>query len=285
MTDKFSLAEFVPDIPEINIVDVGAMSLGPGSEPYAPLVDADRARVVGFEPNADECEKLRRIFGERHAFHPYFIGDGGEAIFYETNLAMTGSLYRPNRHLIEKFQNLYELMTVKETHKVQTCRLDDIEGLADTDFLKIDIQGAEVAALKGATKVLAGATLVQVEVEFLELYEGQPLFGDVDALLRGAGFQFHTFMEFGTRCFKPLLINNKPSAGMRQYLWSDAVYVRDFLKLNDVPRDKLLKLALMLHDLLGSFDLCHYVLMELDRRGGRALAPRYIQRLIHGVTA
>jgi FkbM family methyltransferase len=282
MADKFSLAEIVPDIPEINIVDVGAMSLGPGSEPYAPLVDANRARVVGFEPNPEECEKLRGIFGERHAFHPHFIGDGGEATFYETNLPTTGSLYRPNRHLIEKFQNLYELMTVKETHKVQTHRLDDVAGLEDTDFLKIDIQGAELAALKGATKVLAGATLVQAEVEFLELYEGQPLFGDVDALLRGAGFQFHTFMGFGTRCFKPLLVNNKPSAGMRQYLWSDAVYVRDFLKLNDVPNDKLLRLALMLHDLLGSCDLCHYVLMELDRRSGGALAPSYIQRLIHG---
>jgi len=46
-----------------------------------------------------------------------------------------------------------------------------------------------------------------------------------------------------------------------------------------------LKLALFLHDLLGSFDLCQYVLMELDRRGGEALAPGYRQRLIHGATA
>jgi FkbM family methyltransferase len=282
MKNKFSLAELVPDIQEIMIVDVGAMSLGPGTEPYASLIDADRARVVGFEPNEAECEKLRRMFGERHAFHPYFIGDGSEGTFYETNRAMTGSLYRPNRELVEKFQSLYELMTVKERHKVQTHRLDDIAGLEDVDFLKIDIQGGEVAALKGATKVLAGATLVQVEVEFLELYQGQPLFGDVDALLRGAGFQFHTFLGFGSRCFKPLRVNKNPNAGLRQYLWSDAVYVRDFLKLQDVPRDKLLKLAVLLHDLLGSFDFCHYVLTELDRRDGGAMAPDYLRRLVHG---
>ena len=54
----FSLTEIVPEIPVVKIVDIGAMLLG--SEPYAPLLSLDLALVVGFEPNPEECEKLRQ---------------------------------------------------------------------------------------------------------------------------------------------------------------------------------------------------------------------------------
>ena len=66
---------------------------------------------------------------------------------------------------------------------------------------------------------------------------------------------------------------------MRQFLWSDALYVRDFLDFQSVPEDKLLKLALMLHDLFQSCDLCLYILTEVDRRSGTGHAQRYLERL------
>lgn len=278
----FSLTEIVPEISVVKIVDIGAMLIEP--EPYAPLLSLDLASVVGFEPNPKECEKLRHTHGKPHRYYPYFIGDGGPATFYETNMTMTGSLYRPNRVLLEKFQNLHELTTLQRTHTVETKRLDDIEEIGDVDLIKIDTQGAELDIFRGATKALATATLIQTEVEFLEMYEGQPLFADVDVYLRGAGYQFHTFCGFGKRCFKPLLVNDDPNRGLRQFLWSDALYVRDFLNLKDVEEDKLLKLALMLHDLYQSFDFCLYVLTEVDRRNGGSLAETYARKLA-GVVA
>jgi hypothetical protein len=42
---------------------------------------------------------------------------------------------------------------------------------------------------------------------------------------------------------------------------------------------KLKKLAVLLHDILASYDLCHVVLEEIDRREARSLAPRYRERL------
>ncbi|MEE8505732.1 MAG: FkbM family methyltransferase [Kiloniellales bacterium] len=279
MVAQFSLVDLLPEIPEVNLVDIGAMLVDSGPGPYASLLRAGKARVTGFEPNSEECEKLHRTYGETHRFYPFFIGDGEDATFHETNMAMTGSLYRPNAALLEKFQNLHELMTLKQTHAVKTHKLDDIDDLGDVDLLKIDTQGAELDVLRGATKALAGATLVQVEVEFLDLYEGQPLFADIDTFLRGAGFRFHTFLRFSLRCFKPLLVGNDPNFGIRQLMWSDAIYVRDFLKLQALAEDKLLKLALMLHDLFQSFDFCHYVLSEVDRRNGSSLADNYLGRL------
>ena len=249
---QFSLTQVIPDIPTVNVVDIGAMSWGAGEEPYAPLLRLDKAKVIGFEPNKEECEKLRGLHSKTHEFYPYFIGDGGAAIYHETNFAMTGSLYPPNTKLLQQFHNLHELTVLQKRHPVETRRLDDIEEIADVDFIKIDVQGAEVDVFRGAPKTLAKAALIQTEVEFVELYEGQPLFADVDRVLRGAGYQFHTFHGSGQRCFKPLPKNNNPNRGHRQILWSDALYVRDFLDYPSVPEDKLLKLALMLHDLFQS---------------------------------
>ena len=276
---QFSLTEVIPDILTVNVVDIGAMSLGAGDEPYAPLLRLDKAKVIGFEPNKEECEKLRALHSKIHEFYPYFIGDGGAATYHETNFTMTGSLYPPNTKLVQRFHNLHELMVLQKMHPVETRRLDDIEGIGDIDYIKIDVQGAEVDVFRGAPKTLAKATLIQTEVEFVELYKDQPLFADVDRVLRSAGFQFHTFLGFGKRCFKPLKMKNRPNHGLRQFLWSDALYVQDFLDFQSVPEDKLLKLALMLHDLFQSYDLCLCILTEVDRRSGTAHARRYIDRL------
>jgi hypothetical protein len=71
-------------------------------------------------------------------FFPHFAGDGGPAIFHETNWALTGSLYQPNSRLLEKFQSLADVVTPVATHHVSTTRLDDIAEVSDIDFIKID---------------------------------------------------------------------------------------------------------------------------------------------------
>ena len=48
---QFSLTQVIPDIPTVNIVDIGAMSLGADTESYAPLLRINKAKVIGFEPN------------------------------------------------------------------------------------------------------------------------------------------------------------------------------------------------------------------------------------------
>ncbi|MCX7170903.1 MAG: FkbM family methyltransferase [Proteobacteria bacterium] len=260
----------------IEILDIGAAICE--SPSYQPLVDAGHARITGFEPNPQECERLNQVYGGTHRFFPHFVGDGGPATFYETNWNLTGSLFEPNSRLLDKFQYLGEGTQLVAQHPVDTVCLDDLADLADIDFIKIDIQGGELAVFKNARRVLSGVMAIQTEVEFVELYKKQPLFADVDIFLRGQGFQFHTFIYFGSRPFKPIVVDGNPNKGIRQYLWSDAVYVHDWLRLEHLSELKLKKLAVIAHDILQSYDLAHLVLLSLDQSSGSDLAARYMQR-------
>jgi FkbM family methyltransferase len=276
----WSLVELFPDRFVLGILDIGAAL---NELPlYQRLVDAGRARIIGFEPNAAECERLNRNYGPPHRFHPYFVGDGRAATFHETNWTLTGSLFEPNSPLLEKFQNLAELMRPVARHAVATTRLDDVPDLGDVDFIKLDVQGSELAILQNGPGVLGRAVMVQTEVEFVEMYRDQPLFADVDTFLRAQGFQFHVFESIAGRAFKPIVVNNDVNARANQELWADAIYVRDWMRLDALDAAKLRNYAVLAHDLLNSFDLAHLVLSTLDRKTGSQLAPAYLQRLVTG---
>jgi FkbM family methyltransferase len=275
---RWSLLELLPETVAITVLDVGAALV---ERPiYQHLVERGRARIIGFEPDAQECERLNRTYGGAHCFLPHFVGDGNCATFHRTNWGPTGSLYEPNTLLLEKFQNLAEVVTPIGTAAVETVRLDDLPEVGDIDFFKIDVQGSELSVFRSGERVLAGVVAVQTEVEFVELYRGQPMFADVDSFLRSRSLQFHTFAGFGRRAFKPVIVNNDVNRGLRQDLWADAVYVRDWMRLHQLTDNKLLRYALISHDLFDSYDLAHYVLMELDRRNGSALAQHYLGRLM-----
>jgi len=115
---------------------------------------------------------------------PYAIGDGASHTLNVTNLPMISSLFEPDIETLALFHYLGEFTQVVGRERLQTRRLDDIVDLGPIDFMKLVIQGAELMALQNATTVLATTSVIQCEVEFVELYKGQPLFADVDSFLR-----------------------------------------------------------------------------------------------------
>lgn len=268
-----SLSELLPLAAPLTICDIGA-SLAE-KPPYQALVERGVGQLVGFEPVPAECQRLNEKYGAPHRFYPCFIGDGAPHTFHETNYYQTGSLFEPNNTLNDYFQNLSVVTQLVARHPVTTVRLDDVEGLDDIDFLKIDVQGAELMVFRNAPRLLARTLLIQSEVEFLHHYKNQPLFADVDIELRQQGFVFHTFDGFGTRAFKPLAKTSSLNEGFRQVIWSDAIYVRDWMRLGELSAEKLRRYAILMHDLVESPDLCHLVLEELGRREGVNWGDRY----------
>jgi protein O-GlcNAc transferase len=101
----------------------------------------------------------------------------------------------------------------------------------------------------------------------------------VDIFLRTNGFQFHTLNGFSGRVFKPLLLNGDVNSALRQALWSDALYVRDWMHLENLSETKLRNYAILAHDVVRSYDLAHLVLSALDDKTGRGYAANYLKRL------
>jgi hypothetical protein len=86
-------------------------------------------------------------------------------------------------------------------------------------------------------------------------------------------------MGFAGRTFIPVTISNNPYAPLNQALWTEAVYVKNFLTLEKLPTEKLLKLAVILHAQYGSFDLAHRCLAVADSQRSTNYAASYLARL------
>lgn len=280
MKPPFSLIEMLGDrVPHLHFVDVGAMYLGPEHIPYRQVLIPGRSTVIGFEALKEECDKLNASAESGHRYLPYCIGDGTERTFYVTNSGFTSSLYEPNTEFVRTFNNLEELMRVVRREKVQTVRLDDVSEIRDVHFLKLDVQGAELDILKNASRVLDSAMLVYCEVEFVDLYKGQPLFAEIDQFLRSRGFMLHFFNGFGGRAFKPVTLKGDVNLALRQMLWSDAIYVPDIRRLHTYPPDRLLALAVILHELYVAVDLVSVLLNHYDRQMRTDLWSTYLKQL------
>lgn len=272
-----SLIELLAPEGRVSIADIGASYLEP--PPYDGLVKQELARIIGFEPNHEECEKLRQMFGDPHQFHPEFVGRGGPATFYETSWVYTGSLFKPNQKVGEAFTALWETMIPVAEHPVNTVALDDLLGDQVIDYIKIDVQGGELAVFQGAERLLANTLVIHTEVEFVEMYENQPLFSDVDQYLRHQGFGLVKFLGPRSGPFRPCIFNGNVNAGGNQLLWSDALYVRNIVEPEWLTDEQLARLALICHDVYQMGDFAYRLLAEHDRRHGGTLATEYLARV------
>jgi hypothetical protein len=210
---------------------------------------------------------------------PNAIGDGRRHTLRHCVAPGMTSLLEPNRAVLSLFHGFSEWGRVVRTEEIDTVRLDDVPETEGLDLLKIDIQGAELMVFQNAIERLTNALVIQTEVEFLEMYVGQPLFSDVDAFLREQGFVLHRFEPLVSRVLRPILLNNDPYAGLSQLLWADAIFVRDFTRLERLSVDQLLRSATIVHDCYRSYDLVMKLLHAHDSRTGKDYSGKYFRHL------
>lgn len=76
--------------------------------------------------------------------------------------------------------------------QVEAIRLDDWAqraGIENVDLVWMDLQGAELLALRGMGKLIENVKFIFTEVEYKEIYKEQPLFPEVDAFLTNNNFE------------------------------------------------------------------------------------------------
>ena len=246
------------------VVDVGANRWG-GEPPYAPMLATGLCRVTGFEPEQGAFLELKDGPNERYL--PYAVGDG-EA--HTLNICSTPSgmtsLLEPDPVTLGVFEYLKPYGEVLERVPIQTRRLDEISEIEHLDFLKIDIQGGELAVFKGGKTKLAETVAIQVEISFVTLYKDQPGFGEIDVELRNQGFIPHCFAAIKKWPIAPCIVNNDPRRAVNQLLEADLVYVRDFAYSESMSDEQLKHLALIAHHCYRSFDLALRCLWLREQR-------------------
>ena len=165
-----------------------------------------KASIYAFEPlpkNVALSRKHIKKYGaERIELFPLALSDKtGQATFFVSSGQPTdapkdpgwnygnksSSLLQPNRNSkVNKWLKFNEKINVKTKRLDVFCKQ---KAISEIDFLYLDVQGAELMVLEGAGKMLGHIKAIWLEVEAVELYNGQPLKSRVEKFMKKAGFK------------------------------------------------------------------------------------------------
>lgn len=259
------------------IIEIGAVQIKNEKEPFYELLDYfPSSRIIGFELEKAVCEKMNSESSKGVKYYPYALGKSNEKRkLYITQHPMCCSLYKPNENLIKLYNN-FEVAYLKQETEIDTISLDyfiDKHDVQNIDFIKIDVQGAELDVFKGGSKALKNVLKIVCEVEFVQHYENQPLFGDVCNYLSQHDLMFNKFLGLAGRALKPIVLNNDPNRPS-QHIWSDAVFIKNILKIPNLDNSKLLKLAIFSY-MYGSPDLTVFCLLNYDKNNKTNLTESF----------
>tara|TARA_E500000305_G_C4024245_1_gene240801 strand:- start:191 stop:1156 length:966 start_codon:yes stop_codon:yes gene_type:complete len=191
---------------------------------------------VSFEPEAEAHEEMVKLeegpqdgvtfvnlnqalndVEGRTPLHIYSSGDLSS--FFEYN---PDGAYRYKNINITKIRDAFVDCTTLDKSALELGR--------NPDFLCLDVQGAALSVLRGGKNVLHNHVLgIRCEVEFLELYRNQPLFGDILTFLHQRGFRLARLerpgpgtsgLSFDSGPFSLTLDDAAPA-------WADAIFMRD----------------------------------------------------------
>ena len=261
------------------IFEVGALPME--EEPFYRLLTLfPGSSIVAFEPDERLCDSQNANGRAGVTFYPVALGRTEERRdFYNTEHPMCSSLYPPNEELLSRYNNM-EVARLKEVTTVETVSLDGFvssQAVGAVDFIKIDIQGAELEVFQGGVTTLENVLAIVSEAEFIEHYIDQPLFGDVCAFLSTQGLQFQKFLGFGGRTLKPIVIDDNPNA-VSQQMWTDALFIRNLFARAKLGHEQYLKVA-VLAMLYRCVDVALFCCREVDLATGSSIGQEFLRRL------
>lgn len=244
-------------------VNLHLMDIGARGGMDADLLPAAWAiNATGFEPAAEECARLNGLPSDPWRSTRYVPaavgGSDGVATLKIPGSGEGASLLAHNPEMISRFGHVALHRTLREV-PVETLTLDracERFDLAAPDYLKIDVEGAELAILQSAPKSLALCSAVKVEVAFLEQRLQQPLMHEVMGFMLGAGFILGEIRGIHTWRRRPLP-THPYSANWRMPYSRGIAAQCDLLFLRDpatVTTDEALLRLICVAALLGFFD-------------------------------
>lgn len=250
------MTNYWQQVESIQFIDLGCSgSLDKKWYDLLPLLD-----YFGFDPNEQECQRLREQPHpyKKATYFPYAIaGEKGIQTMYKTNSIYCYSLLRPNHNWLERF-SFYDLFKEIGTDQVSCTTLNDLADKENLkgDIIKLDTQGLELPILKAGTELLSENFCVETETGFLENYQGETTYSQVDQFMRS-----HGYLLFDLKFYRVSRNNHFQDIGKHEPLWCEAVWLFDFIGQNKQPS---LQLALKSLIICKALRYCDYGL-ELAR--------------------
>ena len=143
---------------EATILDVGA---NVGVYSALALATVPSARILAFEPGHEAQKHYRAAISDRAQLLGYGLGDVDGDLELFTSPLDLGLASTIHRH--------HDRVTWQPSGSVSIRRLDSVAtelGLDRIDLLKIDVEGGELAVLRGARGLLEGGRIGRVQFEF-----------------------------------------------------------------------------------------------------------------------
>lgn len=176
----------------IGLVDIGASG---GVEPRWASVQG-LLRCYLFEP--DERSYAAITNTDEITVFPFALGNKIEdGAFNLCRKPQVSSKLLPNTEFVSRFPDPNRWDVIGN----EACSFSTLDHIAaehdlDIDFMKLDVQGGEDSVLAGAEDILNSPLIgLETEIEFLHLYKGQPLFGDLTNILAAKGYEFIDFVR------------------------------------------------------------------------------------------
>ncbi|HZP40967.1 MAG TPA: FkbM family methyltransferase [Candidatus Binatia bacterium] len=156
------------------------------------------ARHVAFEPDARECARPNAACRDaRVTYYPYALaGQSGPRTFWVRGFGAGCSFFPcTDRRALARFfpdEFVRTLADAERAVALDAVAFDEFaarERLPPPDFMKLDVEGAELEILEGASRALAGLLGACVEVHFDETLAPAAPFWAIDRFMQARGFR------------------------------------------------------------------------------------------------
>ena len=255
------------------VIDAGARyGLHPTWAELRTLVDFHM-----FEMDGEEAARLQRKYSAdpRITIYPIALYSRDDTLrFRVSEHQALNSVFASNESLLKQNDYMLREFSVTQERPVEARSVDSLFADTDVHFMKLDVEGAEFELLQGAREKLAKSVLgIRSEVLFAPIYEGAPLFGDLNHMMLAEGFDLLNFDYTGA--------GNKAGrftlpGKYGKLLSSDAVWIvnndRLFSSTGEKLAEDVIRLALFLM-LNGATDLAIDILLRTVEREGVSLEP------------
>lgn len=173
-------------------------------------VGVPSAKILWIEANKTLFESLQKSGRNIGTIYNAIISDtdDNKVSFIVTNNGQSSSILELAKHK-EYYPSITEVSRVEgKTKTLNTLFKENKVDVSHFNFVNMDIQGAELLALKGATDILPHIDYLYLEVNEQELYKGCGLISDIDKFVATFGFK-------------------RVVTKMTENHWGDALYIKD----------------------------------------------------------